>query len=458
MRRLALLVFLIPVLAKSDVTEWEKIIRPGITYRVTIDDEIPRVVHALRIANGAAGLGLRPALSQDRVFGPEAVDQGRQTVVDMIAASSAVAGINADFFPANGDPLGAMVVDGRLLSSAAKTRSVVAWGPAGFRFGYLQFAGAITWGEGEPVSIYGVNEECGANMAVLNTSAATFSVSREPALHVLIELEAEFTPNGEWQGVFVRFFSEINTLEIPDGHVALAVRGVPTERILELREGDEVTISLQHKGIDWEGVTHVAAGGPLLVKGSQKFIPFAEEGFNQRFAENRHPRSALGVSPAGDVWLVAVDGRQSMSDGATLDELAQVMIDLGCTDAINLDGGGSTTLAVAGLVLNRPSTGQQRAIANSILVIDESYGVQNGGDFVIAGPMEVELGQEVAFRVVVDSGDTVPHSEVLWAAVGSAWIDQSGILRGFEEGEATIKALVNGVLRVLTVRVKEYES
>ncbi|MCH7905065.1 MAG: phosphodiester glycosidase family protein [Armatimonadetes bacterium] len=458
MRRLALLVVLIPVLAKPDVMEWEKIVRPGITYRVTIDDEIPRVVHALRIANGAAGLGLRPALSQDRVFGPDAADQGRQTVVGMMRDSSAIAGINADFFPANGDPLGAMVVDGRLLSSAARTRSVVAWGPAGFRFGYLQFAGAITWGDGDPVSIYGVNEECGDNMVVLYTSAATVSLSREPALNVLIESDAEFTPNGEWQGVFVRFFSEINTLEISDGHVALAVRGVPTERILELREGDEVTISLQHEGIDWEGVTHVAAGGPLLVKAGQKFIPFAEEGFKLEFAENRHPRSAIGVTPAGDVWLVAVDGRQSMSDGATLEELAHVMIDLGCTDAINLDGGGSTTLAIAGVVLNRPSGGRQRAIANSILVIDEIAGAQDDGDFVIAGPVEVELGQETPFRVVNDRGDAVPHVEVLWAATGSAWIDQSGILRGFEEGEVTVKAIVNGVLRVLTVRVKEYES
>ena len=72
--------------------------------------------------------------------------------------------------------------------------------------------------------------------------------------------------------------------------------------------------------------------------------------------------------------------------------------------------------------------------------------------------MEVELGQEVAFRVVAGSGDAVPHSQVLWAATGSAWIDQSGILRGFEEGEATIKAIVNGVLKILTVQVKEYES
>ena len=295
-------------------------------------------------------------------------------------------------------------------------------------------------------------------MVVLNTSAATYSLSRELALHVLIELEAEFTPNGEWQGVFVRFSADVKSLEIPPGHVVLAVRGKPTERILELREGDEVTISLQHEGIDWDGVAHVAAGGPLLVKGGQKFIPFAEEGFTPEFAEKRHPRSAIGVTHAGDVWLVAVDGRQTMSDGATLDELAQVMMELGCTDAINLDGGGSTTLAVAGVVLNRPSGVQQRAVANAILVIDEIAGVQEGGDFVIAGPMEVELGQEVAFRVVAGSGDAVPHSQVLWAATGSAWIDQSGILRGFEEGEVTIKAIVNGVLKVLTVQVKEYES
>jgi exopolysaccharide biosynthesis protein len=91
----------------------------------------------------------------------------------------------------------------------------------------------------------------------------------------------------------------------------------------------------------------------------------------------RHPRTALGVSRSGDkVWLVVTDGRQAgYSEGATLTEMAQLLLDLGAYNAINLDGGGSSALVYAdpsaGLrVLNRPiqsgTPGKERPVATHI--------------------------------------------------------------------------------------------
>ncbi len=88
----------------------------------------------------------------------------------------------------------------------------------------------------------------------------------------------------------------------------------------------------------------------------------------------RHPRTAVGFN-ADEILLVTVDGRQKdWSVGMTMVELARLMAELGCTEALNLDGGGSTTAWVDGEVVNRPSDGGQRRIANALLVISTQSG------------------------------------------------------------------------------------
>ncbi|MGB0101940.1 MAG: phosphodiester glycosidase family protein [Nocardioides sp.] len=87
-----------------------------------------------------------------------------------------------------------------------------------------------------------------------------------------------------------------------------------------------------------------------------------------------HPRTAVGVdSDTGEVLLLVVDGRSSRSRGYTMVELADLMVDLGADEALNLDGGGSSTMVGrnrkgAFAVLNKPSDGQQRRVANAISV------------------------------------------------------------------------------------------
>ena len=83
----------------------------------------------------------------------------------------------------------------------------------------------------------------------------------------------------------------------------------------------------------------------------------------------RHPRTAVGWNQEY-LYLVTVDGRQeTLSVGMTLDELGEYLVGLGCTEAINLDGGGSATLWYGGKVRNSPCDGEERPIANAIVVL-----------------------------------------------------------------------------------------
>jgi exopolysaccharide biosynthesis protein len=88
------------------------------------------------------------------------------------------------------------------------------------------------------------------------------------------------------------------------------------------------------------------------------------------FADARHPRTAVGVRADGRILLVTVDGRQpELSVGMTIAELATLLIELGAVEAVNMDGGGSTTMVVRGRVVNSPSdlTGE-RAVGDALLI------------------------------------------------------------------------------------------
>jgi hypothetical protein len=117
----------------------------------------------------------------------------------------------------------------------------------------------------------------------------------------------------------------------------------------------------------------VVGGWPVLVRDSVSLAAQADslERTAPSFSAARHPRSAIGTSEGGRIlWLIAVDGRQTASAGMTLVELADLMRELGITEGLNLDGGGSTALWVAGTVRNRPSdpTGE-RTVGNAVMIV-----------------------------------------------------------------------------------------
>jgi hypothetical protein len=135
-----------------------------------------------------------------------------------------------------------------------------------------------------------------------------------------------------------------------------------------LAAGGELTIARRGDLPDAPDGDLVQAGPLLVARGAVCFdagrddegFTAACEQFDSDITDGRHPRAAIGLS-ATHVTLVACDGRRSrMDDGLTMLELAGVMHELGCEVAMNLDGGGSTTLVHRGHLLNRPYSEQDQ--------------------------------------------------------------------------------------------------
>src|SRR3954454_5943723 len=97
----------------------------------------------------------------------------------------------------------------------------------------------------------------------------------------------------------------------------------------------------------------LVARGRLVVEGDPEGFSAGARQFDSDITDGRHPRAALGLGD-GRVYALAVDGRSRHDAGLTLEELAALMAALGCETALNLDGGGSTSLVSGGRLRNRP--------------------------------------------------------------------------------------------------------
>ena len=110
--------------------------------------------------------------------------------------------------------------------------------------------------------------------------------------------------------------------------------------------------------------------GPVLMSNGKVHVTSEEEVFFNTPVDGVQPRSAIGYNDNGDVIMMVVDGRQVDSRGVYLKELALLMSQFKCIEALNLDGGGSSALYIDGNLVNRPiGLNNQREVMSSIAVI-----------------------------------------------------------------------------------------
>ncbi len=142
---------------------------------------------------------------------------------------------------------------------------------------------------------------------------------------------------------------------------------------------DVLVLKADPSDLNWEtklGGRDVMISGPVIrISSKDTELP------DDAFCNDRHPRSAVGKRPDGTLILLVADGRHAAANGMTMKELQKTLRWLGCTDAINLDGGGSSTMYIGGQpsggVVNYPSDNKkfdhhgEREVANAILVLPE---------------------------------------------------------------------------------------
>ena len=303
---------------------------------------------------------------------------GLDTTAALAERRHALAAINGGYFrmegPLAGDSRGVLQIKGRLLSEPDRGRAAVGFydqdGLVRSVFGRLGFRGEVYLGGRERIPLDGINRH------------------REPSEIILYTPDFHRTtltsPDGAEIVIENRHIVEVSGAAgnsvIPSDGMVLSIGSERVPEVLpRMRHGDSVFMKadllplLPDPQGEWEKTEYIVGGGPLLLWKGQRLEKPEEESISKVFFLARHPRTAVGVRADGTLLFVTVDGRRpEESVGMSLPELTDLMLELGCVSAINLDGGGSTTMVVEGNVVNRPSGGSARRNADAILLFSRT--------------------------------------------------------------------------------------
>ncbi|HET9143791.1 phosphodiester glycosidase family protein [Actinophytocola sp.] len=376
------------------------------------------------------------------------------------ARAGAVAAVNGDFFDINNStaPLGVGVRSGELIQSpdADPTwrRSAAILTPDGVgSVGEVFFEGTITL-PGRTVPLSGVNKPTLAvdGIEAFTPQWGTYCRCRATQNAGAVS-EVEVVGN---RVTAVR--SAAGEGPIAPGALVLVGREQGAATLAGLAVGDPLTIEYQARTEQGQRIQAAVNGRQLLVVGG---VPqTASQGNNVPAA----PRTAVGFSQDGRrMFLLTADGRQpAFADGLGLDELATMMVELGAYHAVNLDGGGSTTIvarepgAAAPKLENRPSDGTERPVPNGLALFAPRGSGRLTGFWVrtaldparASGSSTVAGGRpDRVFPGLARTLTAAGHDETYGPAAATPnWrgsngsVDRTGVFRAASPGTATVTA------------------
>ncbi len=344
--------------------------------------EIPLMVSVLEMDMTNPYCMMEPCLAKGYAVGTE-------TPVSMAERSNwpghdVVGAINGDFFniissKENGIPTSGQVTNGELLVSSHNRACFVLDNDNRPYVDRLTFTGTVTCGETSfPLNLVNrlryQTEDIAANQTILFTHAfspTTYTGSVTGKMLILRPAQDPFqwrTPGTE-RCIIEQIINAHHSTPIPEGGAVLWLKGSHAGYADSMHEGDELTISFQQTLNHHPG----EIGIKQLIGGSNHMFLVDGEYLPSEAWDERHPRTAIGFTEDRQrIIFVVVDGRQTPSAGATLRDMADIFKGLGATNAVNLDGGGSSIMMVNDDVMNHPSDGPVRGVGNGCLFVSNA--------------------------------------------------------------------------------------
>ncbi|MBW4662699.1 MAG: phosphodiester glycosidase family protein [Chroococcus sp. CMT-3BRIN-NPC107] len=258
---------------------------------------------------------------------------------------NAVAAINSGFFNRKNQlPLGAIRRDGNWISSPILNRGAIAWNKQGkIKIGRLSIQESVITNTGQrlPITTF--------NSGYVQTGVARYSSA----------WGANYSPLTDNEAIFIVQNNAV-TAQLPGGTAGKATFPIPTNGYLLTSRGSNIKITVGSilrlqsatTPADFASYPHILAAGPVLIQNRQVVLDAKAEGFSDAFIREKAIRSVICSTASGNILIAAVHNRVGGA-GSTLAEAAQVLQQLDCTEALNFDGGSSTSLYLGGQLINR---------------------------------------------------------------------------------------------------------
>jgi hypothetical protein len=320
---------------------WAPGIRWRSQYRKLADSRFP--VFSLEVNPRQSGIKIRPILNNPPT------ETGTAPLLNIADANQVVAAINSGFFNRiNRLALGAIRRDSRWLSGPILNRGALAWNDAGdMKIGRLSLQETVITSKGERLAITHLNSayvqagigrytpEWGANYTPFGDGEIIVAVDNNQVISQ--------TPGGA---------ADKTKFPIPKNGYLLALRSNQTAAN-QLAIGTDLRLESTTIPADFNRYPYILAGGPVLVQKSQVSVDAKAEGFSDAYVYQTAIRSAVGITPTGNLLIVSIYNRAGGA-GATFADIAQIMQQLGVVEALNFDGGSSTSLYLGGELIDRP--------------------------------------------------------------------------------------------------------
>lgn len=294
----------------------------------------------------AKNLELTPALSTNSKL------NSRRLIGTIAKNNNAIVALNGTYFkPQTGVPLGTLMINKKMYTGPIYDRVAMGIFDDGFDIARVQLNATVK-GSGKIIKVNNINQP---------RMLSTYVLAYTPEWGKSSPYAPKYGMNLLVENNLITKASA-NPIEIPQNGYVLSG---PKQVLQPLLKDKNAQLTVKTNP-EWNGVKHIISGGPYLVKDNEVFVDMTAQKLGA--IGGRNPRSAIGYTADNNLILVAVDGREGSSIGLTLMELASFMKSIGCTNAMNLDGGGSTVMYVNGQVVNRPAQKGGIPLSNAIVL------------------------------------------------------------------------------------------
>lgn len=283
------------------------------------------------------------------------------------------AGVNADFF-GNSKPIGSTVINNEIWY--ANNNGWTGWAIDANKktlVGSASFSGTVTSSAGTSHSLTTVNNaRYEDNLIIYTPKYGTTTGTNDYGTEVIITpIDGGLLSMGTVQMKVAEAPHSAGSTTIPAGSYVLSGHGTASTFVAGLTEGETITIATQMTlGENTIIPTQMAGGQPMILSGGE--VLSTESALDHLTALN--PRTAVGYDATGTkLVLLVVDGRSTASQGCVSKVLADIMREVGCSEAMNFDGGGSSAIYTKVLgVRNNPSDGKERAVTNGVFAVSNA--------------------------------------------------------------------------------------
>lgn len=298
-----------------------------------------------------ADLNVNPKLRVEPVLASTTLSR-KASITAMAKRNNSLVAVNGAFFlPQTGCPLGTMMVNKKLYTGPVFNRVAMGIFDNGFAMDRVKLNATIKSGW-NTIKLDNINQP---RMSIAYTIAYTPDWG-------------QLSPTTPKNGVQI-VVSNNNIISITKSRVQIPKDGYvivgPASVVGSLKVKEKISLDIKTLP-DWENVNHIISGGPYLVKDGKVYVDIQDQ--KLLAIGGRNPRTAIGYTKDNHFIIVTADGREGSSIGLTLKELAYYMQKIGCVNAMNLDGGGSTVMYVKGYITNKPPVKGGIALSNALTI------------------------------------------------------------------------------------------